>query len=57
MELHLFRPPAETSAFLAELSTDGYQLHHLDSDGEIRDVTPEAILERPGEHWMLWLQR
>ena len=45
-------------AFLESIIAAGFRLRHIDSDGEIKDLTIErALTERAGEDWMLFLQR
>jgi FkbM family methyltransferase len=49
---------ADAEAFLDQIRAAGFPLRHVDFDSRIKAVSVDQVLnERPGEDWMLWLQR
>jgi FkbM family methyltransferase len=57
IELHMSENPHLTLAWLHEIERCGYQLRHINYDGDIVPVAIGDILSNPQEHWMLWLQK
>jgi FkbM family methyltransferase len=49
---------ADPAAFLQQILEAGFPLRHIDFDAEIKDITVEQCLnDRPGQDWLLFLQR
>jgi FkbM family methyltransferase len=56
-ELHMSESPHLAIAWMHEIERVGYQLRHINYDGDIVPVDIGNIISNPQEHWMLWLQR
>lgn len=57
LELHLQRDPPQTFELLKEIERAGYYLRAINYEGEVEPVEATTILNRPQEHWTLWLAR
>jgi FkbM family methyltransferase len=55
LELHLRRDPPQAVGLLHEIERAGYQLRHINYEGEIVPTDADTILAQPQEHWTLGL--
>jgi FkbM family methyltransferase len=57
LELHVLRDPTSTARLIETIQRDGYPLRAIQYDGSLASVSAQRILQRPDEHWTLWVAK
>ncbi|GIW78778.1 MAG: hypothetical protein KatS3mg105_0585 [Gemmatales bacterium] len=55
MELHQHRELKRSAELLRQIEQDGYSFRRINYEGEVGPVSSATILERPWEHWAVWM--